>query len=620
MKPPHTFRILLMGDSYGYGIGVPFRATIGEQLSSILNKSVATPWIECINLSLIGACVFQDMGRILSHGLMLNPDLSVILVCSNDVAMLRPIAGNDEDNARIWMHFRAHMKSAMKSFRNDLDNQKAAPCIFAYFDTITSYAYVRPPEIIKELCDEFGFPFVDFSKLFHEPDPSFYHVSVSDGHLNESAHKKTAEHLARMILDDGYLSGATDFSSPDWIENFKTFHIELNRAGLPLLAASLRAKQILLDKWNSESNRLKQNCEDAYSHIIRKLDREILKHYIPQALAMASRFMRSNYNVDIFMLQKLDKYISWFHALIYALENTVETGKLDQDLTEITKVIYVNAPNMSREERADPVKTLQNLLLSAPDAISSNIKTLERISAFIKAHINESSFVDIEYLSGLIARLNRYLCIFELSADRLSRTLSEMDKSLVDRDIRRIVYFFYYHSSVILNQLTLTTHRPFLVAILDCEKYQPRNLFNEMYVDISVHEDALKQKGLWTMRFFMESESPAFDGIKFHAVTLIIDGDTHRYVLDVPLSFLFRISVQVLILGGEEMEGMSECLHVKAAHIGFPEIGSIDLVQKKIPSKLYEDINNNSWQIDFEQVCILDAVPHCPAQDQAISH
>lgn len=620
IKPPHAFRILLMGDSYGYGIGIPFRATIGEQLSLILNKSVAIPWVECINISLIGACIFQDMGRILSHGLMLNPDLSVILVCANDAAMLRPLAGNADGDAKVWMHFRAQIKSAMKSFRKDLDNQNAAPCIFAYFDTITSYADVRPPEILAELCNEFGFPFIDFSSLFQKPEPRFYQVSVSDGHLNGTAHKKAAEQLAQIILNDEYLSGADDLSSSNWIETFRDFHIELNRSGLPPLAAALRAKQILMEKWDSEKYCLKQNSMDIYSQIIQTLDREILKHYIPQALAMASRFVRSNHNVDIFMLQRLDKFISWYHALIYALENTVETGKLDQDLNEIRKVINVGTPQMSREQRADPIKALQSLLMSVPETISSNIKTLERISAFIKRHVNDSSPMDIEYLSGLIARLYRYHCIFKQSVERLLKTLTCIDNSSVDRDIRRLVYFFYYHSSAILNLMTLTTHRPFLMAILECDKYPPRNLFNEMYVDISVHKDALKKKGLWTMRFFMESESPAFDGIKFHAFTIIIDGNTHRYVLDIPLSFLFSISMQVLIIGGDEIEGLSEYLHVNEAHIVFPGIGTIDLIQKKSPSKLYEDINNNSWQIDFEQICILDAVPSCPAQDTTNSH
>ncbi len=86
-----TFRIVLLGDSFGFGWGVDDHHTYAARLEEILEG------VEVINLSVSGYGTDQELLRLQRDGLPLNPDLVIIHVVSNDFL----------ENRRPFMYQRA---------------------------------------------------------------------------------------------------------------------------------------------------------------------------------------------------------------------------------------------------------------------------------------------------------------------------------------------------------------------------------------------------------------------------------------------------------------------------------------------------------------------------------
>jgi lysophospholipase L1-like esterase len=77
-KPPNTYRIITLGDSFTFGVGVNTKDNWPEQLEDMLNKSLPcgpTKKIEVINLGMGSYGVEYISHRYLTRGVKYNPDL-----------------------------------------------------------------------------------------------------------------------------------------------------------------------------------------------------------------------------------------------------------------------------------------------------------------------------------------------------------------------------------------------------------------------------------------------------------------------------------------------------------------------------------------------------------------
>jgi lysophospholipase L1-like esterase len=77
-KPAQTRRIVLLGDSVGFGWGVPE----GKQFAALLDEGLEAT--EVINLSLSGYGTEQQLLRLKNDGLPFKPDLVILQVTPND--------------------------------------------------------------------------------------------------------------------------------------------------------------------------------------------------------------------------------------------------------------------------------------------------------------------------------------------------------------------------------------------------------------------------------------------------------------------------------------------------------------------------------------------------------
>lgn len=79
-----TARIALLGDSHAFGYGVLFEDTVGEKLAELLNEKKTGRKYEVLNFGIVGYNSQQELAVLRSEVLKFNPDILIILPCSND--------------------------------------------------------------------------------------------------------------------------------------------------------------------------------------------------------------------------------------------------------------------------------------------------------------------------------------------------------------------------------------------------------------------------------------------------------------------------------------------------------------------------------------------------------
>lgn len=90
-KPPNTFRVMVIGDSFTYGAGLPEEQRYTNRLETLLKEKFAHRdiEIEVLNFGLEGAPTTQERDVLVKFKGIVSPDLIVIGFCINDPQTLR---------------------------------------------------------------------------------------------------------------------------------------------------------------------------------------------------------------------------------------------------------------------------------------------------------------------------------------------------------------------------------------------------------------------------------------------------------------------------------------------------------------------------------------------------
>lgn len=83
-KPPGTRRIIFLGDSFTFGMGVRIEDTYVKQLEDILSSSSSSGRWEVMNLGLSGFNAAQEVEFLVEKGLKYKPDIVVVVYFFND--------------------------------------------------------------------------------------------------------------------------------------------------------------------------------------------------------------------------------------------------------------------------------------------------------------------------------------------------------------------------------------------------------------------------------------------------------------------------------------------------------------------------------------------------------
>lgn len=100
-KPAGVKRVLVVGDSIAYGIGVAAEQTFAATLETILNTYHPDAPVEVLNGGVAGYNTAQELAFLDQRGFDLEPDVIVLAYCPNDV-LVTPIVFKDGDRMRFF--------------------------------------------------------------------------------------------------------------------------------------------------------------------------------------------------------------------------------------------------------------------------------------------------------------------------------------------------------------------------------------------------------------------------------------------------------------------------------------------------------------------------------------
>jgi lysophospholipase L1-like esterase len=243
-KPPRTFRVLVIGDSFTMGASVPEEDVYAARLERRLNETRHDRRYHVINLGIGGLAAAHVLHRLERVGVRFEPDLIVYGYTLNDIEgpAYRLVDGREtyaahaerlaalQDGWRLPILLEARLYSFLemisppeKSYLHELDvnyleNPEAVADLGAHFDRLATIAserdvcvlllqhtdlhflhlfhpFRRHYRVVEALAQERGFFVQQSFPYFSGQRPPDLWVSLVDPHPNTDAHALLAEAL-----------------------------------------------------------------------------------------------------------------------------------------------------------------------------------------------------------------------------------------------------------------------------------------------------------------------------------------------------------------------------------------------------------------------------------------
>ena len=242
-KSPGEFRILVMGDSVPFGIGVRYEDSFPHQLEVILNESHPKVRFRTLNMGVPSYNTEQQLIQLRSLGLTLRPDAALLLFSSNDIepkrwvldkrkrwyvdltqrsyagsllfAMWREARGRfRQDSEAGATGMRDTSRVALDQYRSDSPRWQAIDRSLTEinaslrqrgipFVLFTNEELPFILEMLEAVARREGFPLVALRKegtRWAEQDPRLLRNSVVDGHPSPLGNRVLATRLAENLV------------------------------------------------------------------------------------------------------------------------------------------------------------------------------------------------------------------------------------------------------------------------------------------------------------------------------------------------------------------------------------------------------------------------------------
>ena len=235
-KSQNHKRILILGDSFTLGWGVPFLHTFSKKLEKNLNKS--TNKFEVINAGIGNYNSTMEVELFKLHGIKFNPDLVILMFYINDVEPIPKMISKFSyffksnfflysffsDNylkikAKIdkeleWKNYYSNIynkqNEALKQNANSLIElisickKKGIDLLFVNIPDLRdlkNYEFFFATKFIKDIANNNGIDFIDLYDIFKNYESKLLWVSDEDPHANSKANKIIEEELYKNIYN-----------------------------------------------------------------------------------------------------------------------------------------------------------------------------------------------------------------------------------------------------------------------------------------------------------------------------------------------------------------------------------------------------------------------------------
>lgn len=221
-----------------FRVGVPFEATFGQKLESLLSSRLDL-FIRTINAGVGGYNTVQEYTFLKKYGVALEPDMIVLLYVTNDIDIIKPSAERSKSSiinkmrkilGKIWLYrFGYFTMQKFKQYNNKDVFDKNADGVRQSLEALTGIAdFCRNQNIgfftffyggkkeamssnelnkseqllaeIRELGNKYGFYVDDVRPWWGDGDMRSMTNSIVDPHPNERGHEVLAHGIADFLM------------------------------------------------------------------------------------------------------------------------------------------------------------------------------------------------------------------------------------------------------------------------------------------------------------------------------------------------------------------------------------------------------------------------------------
>jgi len=256
-KPAGTSRLLILGDSVAFGLGVPYEDTLAAYLAEMLNAG--GHW-EVLDLAVNGYGTPEEVALLRKKGLAFSPDVVLLVYVVNDpvppqllTALFAELAERDQqllprlarhselaglllDQLRLREqggHARVTYERAYEyaEWWNRVPTALAAlaeisrtnhvPVVVALFPLLYDldrYPFTAYHGKVRAVLEHDGLPYLDLAEVLPTRDATAYRIHpLDDTHPNARGHREAAAAIYRFLVERGLAMPApgSDAGPPD---------------------------------------------------------------------------------------------------------------------------------------------------------------------------------------------------------------------------------------------------------------------------------------------------------------------------------------------------------------------------------------------------------------------
>jgi len=248
-KPPGTFRVVGLGDSFTFGSGVRREDTFLAELERRLNAGLSGRRFEVLNLGVMGYDTEEEVALLYFRGIRLDPDVVVLCFFLNDTGggrendafnprpdeadmpfwrrhsrladyiatgierrrgtqkLIRYYHGAFDDRSAGWVRARRAIHEAKR-----LTDRRGVPLVLMIFPELWELSEDHPFADIYAKVAAFargeGIPTLDLLPAYGGHDGPELWVHPANQHPNAEAHRIAGDALYRFLVDQGLVPRA----------------------------------------------------------------------------------------------------------------------------------------------------------------------------------------------------------------------------------------------------------------------------------------------------------------------------------------------------------------------------------------------------------------------------